>query len=237
MKISTATAKGARYYQEDRSFVLPTEKGMYLGVFDGHGGSECAEYCANRMPDILAEFPDVFLALEALSAETRGMYAGSTASIVFIPKDEYSVHVAVIGDSPVIVKRADGSIWVSPEHNVRTNMAEADAAIARGGFVSGGYLFASFSGVGLQMSRALGDASLDKVLLRTPDMAIVHGCGAGNFVLVCTDGAVDPSHANEAEGIASIVSLVEGGYDAQQIVDRALAIPTRDNVTALLVTL
>ena len=34
-----------------------------------------------------------------------------------------------------------------------------------------------------------------------------------------------------------IVSLIDRGADAQDIVDRALAIPTGDNVTAILITL
>jgi len=238
MKISKATAKGLRTYQEDRSFVLTTERGMYMGVFDGHGGDECAEYCVNRMPDILAEFPDAMPCdiLNTLNNETRDMYAGCTASVVFIPNGETAVHVAVLGDSPVIVKGADRPIWVSPEHNVRTNKAEADAAMARGGFVSGGYLFANYSGNGLQMTRALGDASLDKVLSRIPEV-FSWVLGAGSFVLVATDGALDPSHGNGDKDVYDIVDLIEAGADAQKIVDRALAIPTRDNVTALLVTL
>ena len=236
MKIRTATAKGARSYQEDRHFITHTPDGAYLGVFDGHGGDECAQHCVKRLPVILRSNPELARALEKLNSETRYMYTGSTASIVFIPKDETVVHVAVIGDSPVVVRQADGSIWVSPEHNVRTNVAEADAAKQRGGFVSGGYLYASYSGSGLQLSRSLGDSSLDKVLLRTPDVSS-HVLGAGSFVLLASDGAVDPSHAHEAESIAAIVSMIEAGADAQQIVDRALAIPTDDNVTAILVTL
>jgi serine/threonine protein phosphatase PrpC len=238
MKISKATARGARSYQEDRYFVFPTVIGTYLGVFDGHGGDECAAYCVKAMRIILTHEPASGLqdAVAKLSRETRTMRAGSTASLVFIPKDESRVDVAVLGDSPVLVSRPDGSIWVSPEHNVRTNEAEADAAIKRGGFLAQGYLFADYSGDGLQMSRALGDAHLDKVLSREPEVFSL-ALYKGKFVLMCSDGAVDPSHAAAKASIDSIVALVEAGGDAQEIVERALAAKTGDNVTAILVRL
>ena len=53
-------------------------------------------------------------------------------------------------------------------------------------------------------------------------------------------GAVDPAHnygVTPVDPIADIVSLIDRGADAQYIVDRALAIPTGDNVTAILITL
>jgi len=236
MKISKATAKGARSYQEDRYFVFPTVMGTYLGVFDGHGGDECAAYCVKAMRIILTHEPTLQDAVAKLSRETSTMRAGSTASLVFIPKDEHRVEIAVLGDSPVIAKLADGSIFVSEEHNVRTNMAEADAAIARGGFVNSGYLFASYSGNGLQMTRSLGDYELDSVLSREPEV-FSHVLGKDSWVLVCSDGAVDPGHIDAKDSIDSIVALVEAGGDAQEIVERALAAKTGDNVTAILVRL
>ena len=236
MKISKATAKGARSYQEDRYLVFSTIMGTYLGVWDGHGGAECAALCAKALPSILTNDPSLSYALDELNKMTRTMRAGSTASLVLIPKDESRVDVAVLGDSPVLVSRPDGSIWVSPEHNVRTNEAEADAAIKRGGFLAQGYLFADYSGDGLQMSRALGDAHLDKVLSREPEVFSL-ALYKGKFVLMCSDGAVDPSHAAAKASIDSIVALVEAGGDAQEIVERALAAKTGDNVTAILVRL
>ena len=236
MKISKATAKGARSYQEDRYLVFSTIMGTYLGVWDGHGGAECAALCAKVLPSILTNDPSLSYALDELNKMTRTMRAGSTASLVFIPKDEHRVEIAVLGDSPVIAKLADGSIFVSEEHNVRTNMAEADAAIARGGFVNSGYLFASYSGNGLQMTRSLGDYELDSVLSREPEV-FSHVLGKDSWVLVCSDGAVDPGHIDAKDSIDSIVALVEAGGDAQEIVERALAAKTGDNVTAILVRL
>src|SRR5208337_742222 len=166
--------------------------------------------------------------------KTQDMHDGTTASIAFIPLSADVVYVAVLGDSPVIVKQADGSIWVAPEHNVRTNKAEAEAAKQRGGAVVGGYLVAHWDGPGLQMARALGDKALDKVLSRVPEIS-TQALGVGSFVLVCTDGALDPGHENAEAAAKSVVELIQSGGDAQAIVDRAVAVPTGDNVSALLV--
>ena len=215
--------------------MLPTKGGTYLGVFDGHGDTVCAEYCALKMPAILTMDSDIQEALATLNSVTRTMHSGSTASIVFIPTEGDFVRIAVIGDSPVIVKRKDGSLWQSPEHNVRSNQTEAAAARERGGIIMGGYMYAEYSSIasGLQMTRALGDAELDSVLLRTPEV-FTHELGPDSFVLVCTDGMIDPAHENTEDAINNIVSMVNDGADAQGLVDYALGIHTGDNVTAIL---
>ena len=63
-KISTAaigahSMQGKRSYNEDR-FVIKELKPnlLYFAVFDGHGGSECAEYCYNHMEDHLVFWID-----------------------------------------------------------------------------------------------------------------------------------------------------------------------------------
>jgi serine/threonine protein phosphatase PrpC len=218
-------------------------QGLCFGVFDGHGGCNCAHRASETFPGLFVDElgepgatpQDAFLkAFEKLHNATKDMHEGTTASVVFIPLSADMVHVAVLGDSPVIVKRADGSIWIAPEHNVRTNNAEAEAAMARGGKVIGGYLVAHWDGPGLQIARALGDKVLDRVLSRVPEIS-AQALGVGSFVLVCTDGALDPGHENTEAAAESVVELIQSGGDAQAIVDRALGIPTGDNVSALLV--
>ena len=52
--IGAHTMRGKRSYNEDR-FVMKELKPnlLYFAVFDGHGGSECANYCYNHMEDHL----------------------------------------------------------------------------------------------------------------------------------------------------------------------------------------
>ena len=243
--VATATHKGRRPYQEDRFFTASMPQGLCFGVFDGHGGYECAHKASEMFPGLFVDElgepgatpQDAFLkAFEQLNDTTKDMHEGTTASVAYIPWSADIVHVAVLGDSPVIVKRGDGSIWIAPEHNVRTNKAEAEAAIARGGIVDRGYLFTDLgdNAIGLQMARALGDKDLDKVLNRVPEISS-QVLGIGSFVLVCSDGALDPGHRDAEAAAKSVIEIIQTGGDAQNIVSRAINVPTGDNVSALLV--
>lgn len=249
-EMTVATQMGRRPYQEDRNVVywIP-DVGYLLAVFDGHGGTSAAEYCSQRLIPLCHEVYDNFLfpvrptvsfeiwlrqIFKVLNDDTELFGPGCAASIVFIPKDGSEAVVGVLGDAPVLVKKADGALWLSPEHNVRTNREEADAAIARGGFVQSGYLFIGQSGGGLQMSRALGDRHLGPVLNREPQIFRVP-VGAGSFVLVASDGLFDPSHASNVS--EQIAAHIEGGALAEELVQNAVNEPTYDNVTAILVKL
>ena len=150
MEVTQFSAQNRRSYQEDRSFFnKPNKDQVLLGVFDGHGGKWTSEYAVEhtpflhrRLPKAVKKDPEASLKriYSKLHEATKGYANGSTASIVWV-KDGVA-HVGILGDSPVIIKNASGEIWKSPEHNVRTNLAEAIAAEQRGGKLSAnGYLF------------------------------------------------------------------------------------------------
>lgn len=53
-RIGTHTIQGRRPYNEDRFVVKELRPHLlYFAVFDGHGGSECADYCYTHMEDHL----------------------------------------------------------------------------------------------------------------------------------------------------------------------------------------
>jgi len=240
--ISAATKKGQRSYQEDRYVVHETPDGRLLAVFDGHGGDRASEHCATLLHEVFDVVRKTLLVVNfenllrevfnVLNTETEGFVSGTTASIVFIPNSGKEAVVGILGDSPVLIQNRDGGLWLSPEHNVRTNAKEVEAAQARGGVVDGGYLFATFSGGGLQMSRALGDRELSRVLDRTPEVFRIP-LGVNSFVLVASDGLFDPSH--ESCPMEDIAKAIGDGADAAKLVDGAVRKPTFDNVTAILV--
>jgi len=243
--VTSATAKGQRPYQEDRLFTSTMEEGTLIAVFDGHGGDEVSHLASEKLPSIFAaeiaeegaagRIPDVLRnCVQKLNIMTQSEEPGSTISLAFIPAKGDMVTCAVMGDSPIIIKDADGNINISPDHNVRTNPIEKKAAEARGGYVSGGYLFATYSGMGLQMARALGDSHLDKVLSRVPDVYEVK-VNKNSFVIVASDGAFDPGHYDFKKAAQTIVELVERGQEAKELVHRAAVdYPTGDNVTAII---
>jgi len=246
MVLTGATNRGQRRYQEDRHLMISAEEGLILVVMDGHGDAACSQlleqkfcevwdsvFSPDKSPDFL--FKELFDKFDML---TSYMDCGSTMSVAFIPKantgKEDKVHIAILGDSPIIVQQPDGTFHVSPEHNVRTNMAEREAATKRGGYYSSnGYICYGPEGHGLQMSRAFGDRDLGKILCRQPE---VYTVDLGNWVLVGTDGLLSPGH--DESGVQMLLDIVkmieEQDSNAEELVNYAVGIPTGDNVTAIL---
>lgn len=249
MRISRAQAQGLRDYQEDRFVVSNMPNGKLIAIMDGHGGADVSSLIARRLPGLWKKHPvllpllsyepmvrSVFQDLNTLTAE---MDAGSTMSLVFIPEpaNEFGdrvITVAILGDSPVIIVDDEGKMDVSPMHNARSNPAELLAAQARGAFFTGGYICDGWSGPGLQMTRAMGDRALRRILNYEPEI-YTRAIGPDSFVLLASDGLFDPSHHDLEPAIAVVVEKIKTGATAKELVDYAVGIPTGDNVTAIVV--
>lgn len=237
--ITHDTAKGSRSHQEDAYFVAQFIEGTLFGVMDGHGGGAVSALLVDLFPKLWSDvrrneadpekiFPEVF----KRATELTNYYSeGSTASLAFIPTDESRAVIAVLGDSPVIVERLRGDIWIGPDHNARSNMEERASAILRGGIYDQGYLWHGLDGInGLQLTRALGDVGMGDVLNRIPEVFTVR---LGNFLLIGSDGLLDPGHMSK-DGTAAVVAELRTEQTAKQMVQRAIDAPTNDNVTAVL---
>lgn len=254
LQITHQTAQGNRDYQEDRWVVEKlvlgngVDSSTVLAVMDGHGGSEVSQLLSERFMQILAQvglspadenpnLQDVLaITVTTLGEMTKNMEAGSTLSVVVISSADGKAYVAVVGDSPVIIKDAHGNLNISPEHNARSNAAEREAAIARGAWYDGTYLYSPESGHGLQMSRSLGDRDLGSFLSRSPDIYSVD-LGMDSYVIVASDGLLDPAHASTASAVQHIAKLMDEGADADVLVQDALERQTGDNVTAIVAKL
>lgn len=241
MKITTATAQGNREYQEDRFLVHSTGWGKLAAVMDGHGGDSVSQIVLEALPNLwdvafqngLRPVPVVIQEVVAsLDTLTEHYGPGSTLSLVFVPDEPGLIHGATVGDSPVVADAATG-LFIGPDHNARSNPSERDAALARGGFYHGGYLYQTSYGSGLQMARALGDASLGRVVSKTPELFVIKN--PQSFVLLATDGVFDPSHSVTEQQIQNVVDIIHRGGDAQALVDSAVQRKTQDNATAVLI--
>jgi len=248
LPITCDTKKGTRPYQEDRVFIAGYEQGWLLGVFDGHGGHHTSQALCEELPSVFADEigepkatakKALANSIKKVADLTKDYANGSTLSLVWIPTKGNTVTCAVIGDSPILIKDAEGKIHIGPDHNVRTNRKEAEAAEMRGGIVYGGYLYdgsnqygSQLRGPGLQMARALGDVALARVLLREPEIYTVK-VNAESFVIVATDGVFDPGHEETHTAIEAVVTLVAGGGDAEAVVARAVELKTGDNASAI----
>lgn len=229
--------KGPRPYQEDRLFIAYLLDGYLLAVMDGHGGDMAVSIVRENLERTWLAFEGekpverIKKTFNQLHTLTKDILSGSTLSLAWLPDNEERVYVAVLGDSPVLVKSYDGTVYVSAEHNVRSNPAEAQAVKDRGGWVSGGYAGVKLDGPGLQMSRALGDSELDRILNREPEITD-YPLGKRSFVMLGTDGCFDPGHSDKSE-VDDVIAMLENNAKAGDIVDRAIYERVFDNVTAI----
>jgi serine/threonine protein phosphatase PrpC len=241
--VSAASVRGARPYQEDRAVHAWIEKkGWLLAVFDGHRGAATAEIASKTVVSafksawqdthghVTEALRETVLALTRL---TREDLPGSTASLVFIPESAQEASWAVLGDSPIAIMDSAGRFHFGADHNVRSNLKERAAAIARGGIYREGYLEdPELPDLGLQMGRTLGDADLSRVLSREPDIETAP-LGEHGIVLVGTDGLLSPGAGAVSEQLVRLLHMIRQGADAEALVQDALRRQTGDNVTAI----
>lgn len=249
MNLSCSTLQNKRDYQEDRFFVDHLdENNSIFGVFDGHGGSAAADYASTRAAiifrDLLLENdfagPAILGAvIQKLNSELLPYESGTTASLVHINTKHKFADVAIIGDSPVIIKNDKDEIWIGPEHNVRSNKLEANEAVLKGGVIIQGYLYDSYARDygGLQMSRTLGDKYFSNVLNRNAEVFRIP-LNKNSWVLCGTDGILDPGHINNTTLTNDIVELITiPSVVAEDIIQVAINAGSFDNATAILARL
>ncbi|MDE2001103.1 MAG: protein phosphatase 2C family protein [Patescibacteria group bacterium] len=246
--VTTAQEQGPRSHQEDRFDEILVgidgdPYGCLLVVMDGHSGFEAVDLCAKELQNLFVPRPfdegeeslrDLVGKLDRL---TRSCESGTTFSAALIMRSETRkmcrATIAILGDSPVMVVRKLNRVWLSPEHNVRSNLAEREAAIRRGGFCENGYLFQERSDLanGLQMSRALGDRELSHVLCREPEIFTIDD---PQWVLVASDGISDPNH--EEAGFPFVKMGSRWNRDcatAERVMKWRVRRGLRDNATAV----
>jgi len=242
--VTSSQEQGPRFLQEDRYFHKPIGgrgfRGDLLAVMDGHGGPSVAEICKREI-DLLFKLNKANEARQALRKVVADLnrktesnhYVGSTLSIVLVLESMNIAWVSILGDSPVIILDEKGKLHTSPEHNIRSNLKEKAAVEKRGGVCEGGYVFTKDDyrfEQGLQMSRALGDSHLGKVISRRPEIYAVRD---PRWILVASDGILDPSHFDSEKALAAIREYADKRATARDLISWVKAIGPRDNVTAL----
>jgi serine/threonine protein phosphatase PrpC len=202
---------------------------------DGHGGDKVAEFCSRNLEKVFKDTRGKIadrlgkVIRNLAEATSRHYEVGSTISIVSVTN--HWVHVAFLGDSPVIIRTAGGKIDISPEHNVRNNNAERLAAEKRGGVYINGYICEPDSGDGLQMSRALGDCGMGSIVSKEPEI-YKRPIDQNSWVLVASDGLIDPSHEG-TENVEQIADMLNNGKDAGDLIEWASRKDLHDNATAI----
>ncbi|CAD6188180.1 unnamed protein product [Caenorhabditis auriculariae] len=258
--ISTESMRGRRAKQEDRFVAYTTgttmdpnfeDKVGLFGVFDGHGGAECAIYAAAHLAEewmaVRAEKPDLETSLSlslknldrrmTVRSEKEQWRGGTTAVVLAVSEDELAF--AWLGDSP--------GYLMSPSklEKITRNHSPSDPDEARRVEEAGGQLLfiqgeMRVNGV-LNLTRALGDVSGRPMISNEPELKTVKREKDQYMAVLACDGITDVFSTEE------ILRLIEtfianndledyyelAMYICRQAVDRGSA----DNVTVIVVFL
>lgn len=239
--ITSVRVIGSRDDQEDRYCMCPIRmndiEGHLLAVFDGHNGEETAQYCREHLPTYFqprnaVDVPDALMrAIQRLSKETGKNESGTTLSAVCMLESIDIAVAAVLGDSPIVIRKQDGTVWTSTLHNVGTNEDERRDAQARGAVYLQGAIHLPHKKGQLEISRALGDASLRDILSDIPEISVIESPAA---ILIATDGILNDMYTDQ-ETLVELGKEIDKGVDANAILNWRMPLDKfYDNITIVL---
>lgn len=243
MRVINKTHQGRRPYQEDRvcDAIVPGTNYRLIGVFDGHGGHQVADFCAENFPLVIGQgfscthevdvvLKESFHIIDKLVGvgQLRNMpHVGSTAVVALVTPS--SVWFANAGDSMGMVMYKCGKVeLVSFEHKVE-NPSEKARIVANGGRITYDDGCARVEQT-LNVSRSIGDYHMKRHVISTPYIkSISLNFDQIKYCVLASDGIWDVFNA---ETLASVIESKQGNI--QEALDEAITIATSygtDNVT------
>ncbi|XP_005726969.1 protein phosphatase Mn(2+)-dependent 1K [Pundamilia nyererei] len=251
-KVGCASLIGQRKDNEDRYRVSElTDRVLYFAVFDGHGGSEAADFCEKYMEkyitNLLADEENLELVLtkaflevdKALarhlhfSPNAPGMNAGTTASVALL-RDGIELVVGSVGDSRVMLCRKGKALKLTVDHTPERK-DEKDRIKKSGGFITWNSLGQPNVNGRLAMTRSIGDFDLKKTgVIAEPETKRVtlHNVH-DSFLALTTDGI---NFIMNSQEICNVINQChEPKEAAQRISEQAIQYGSEDNSTIIVV--
>jgi len=267
-RVGVAEMNGWRISMEDMHVIFMQDTWGLFGVLDGHGGDQCSSFIAQRMEEELARgAPEDDEAMTALALRLDREFlelqqpSGSTGTFVLVRpvpgSEKYSLRVANLGDSRILLGRADGSMVEGPgtdgglttDH--KPDQPGERARIERtGGTVQEVMGVARVNG-DLAMSRAFGDAQHkqtggpaqeDHPVSAAPELLTLE-CQATDFLVLVCDGISEGEFPNRevvrlaAKELKSVEGPVDPGAVAAAVCREALRCGSKDNLSCMIVLL
>eukprot|EP00914_Ancora_sagittata_P007202 GHVO01014257.1.p1 GENE.GHVO01014257.1~~GHVO01014257.1.p1 ORF type:complete len:404 (-),score=70.62 GHVO01014257.1:531-1742(-) len=270
---SAASAQGYRNSMEDREAIVQdiplcrVNRGVpisFYAVYDGHGGSGCADFASNVLHNVLRRelcgfdmlspgshahiyhslyrsfvLTDLaYLRSEQLAARPLG--SGCVAVVVLMIGE--AIWCANCGDARAVLSRDGQAVQLSADQ--RPDRVDESLRIHRsGGFVRNKRILGR-----LAVSRALGDSEYKFVGTKKPPLVIadpeirwVPVSVSHEFLLIACDGLFDVFTSQEAISFVRhrlVVQKIRPELVAEEIVREAIEVrKSRDNVTAVVVLL
>ena len=228
---------GIRPTMEDRySVVERPGVGLFLGIYDGHGGSQVADILVHTLGEsffqALADmgnptmaFRHAYQIVDNLTAEFE---EGATAASIFLTGKELTF--ANVGDCSVFIT-GRSTRRLNVVHRV-DNKNERARILTAGGHIMDPYVV--HHGKGLMPTRAFGDRTMRAAGLNaTPDIGTYRLVSEDRHVLLATDGIcdiIDPMTIHQI--LQEHPSDVERA--AKELTRNALSRGGSDNMTAIL---
>lgn len=247
-----ATILGRRTYNEDRYRVKElTPDLLYFAVFDGHGGSACADFCAEHMEAHIMYWvrrgqTDLQALLQSAFIDTNNSFAkyvafnwpdgedsssGTTATVCLLSSST-ELYVAHVGDSRALLCRSGESRRLTTDHTAGLKLEEERIKMSGGKLISDSHGRHLVNGR-LAMTRSLGDLDLKPFgVTALPDvrsMEVKHGKDA--FVILTTDGV--NCAMSDQEIVDAINSCSSPAEAAGFVTDQAMHFASQDNATAV----
>lgn len=252
IEIGCISQEGLYHENEDRMCYgvdLNSEVDGYVGVFDGHGGDECAEFVKENLSRYLLNhfqaendwnkgderMKEMFHTIEEKFVEIANEEddtSGSCATVVIVKG--YEALIANIGDVKAIAVpdiSEESYLILTGDH--RADAEEEQERIERaGGSVVDGRVG------NLQPSRSFGDIDVkeivgDGVVIPTPEVSNVR-MQKGGFMIVATDGLWDNVSDTNVVSVAKD-AIINKHLDveavANELVKLAVNLDATDDVT------
>lgn len=262
-EFGVASDQGIRSTMEDEHVAMVDGDVAFFGVYDGHGGRQCAEYVRDHLHHAVLNHADVRLAPSRVMSDafaqiehnflelsdTAQSSAGCVCAAALLQGDLLTV--ANVGDCEVVLGRAGQPVVLTVKHNPSCNDAEVARVTEAGGCIFNrrvGHPRLNPRMCSLAVSRAVGDAGfkLDAYTLGKPsgiiadaDIREVRLTAEDAFLIIACDGLWDTM--TYAEAVQLCMQHLEGGMDANTVADKlvgeALMRGTRDNITVVFVLL
>ena len=192
-------------------FHLKLQEPVLFGVFDGHGGQDCARYLSQNLCTAIAEHPDFandpVKALTEAFEEIDQQYIelarqlqledGSTATVLLLELDSKTqtlkYYLACAGDSRAVLIKADGTGRALVEDHSPAREDERERIKAGGGRVMldsdhNIYRVASADGAGLAVTRAIGDANFKPLVTARPEVVSAFANEDDAYICLASDG-------------------------------------------------
>jgi serine/threonine protein phosphatase PrpC len=228
---------------EDRHLVASPSEQLpsthVLGIFDGHGGWECAEYVKEHLEPVLADqaaktcsltmalhasFEELESGFAHVVAQTDSYQAGKSpgTTALVVVHHAYGLTIASAGDCRAVACR-DGAAVELNSTQLASDLHERMRVERNGGYVMKTDSWRVGS-VGLQVTRSIGDyEAKEEGVTAEPVVSHVQLSENDRYVLLASDGVWDVMTAQQA------IDLCESTVKDTDMMARRVADAVEDN--------